>query len=128
MPVDQHISAMLAMLGEMGAPPMHEGTPEAGRAAYLQLTQSVRAPEQVVPVASVEDRVVPGAEDSLRARVYRPEGTGRFPVIAFFHGGGWVIGDLDVRAAAHLPGGRREGGLPVADGERDGLPTGAGLD
>jgi acetyl esterase len=95
MPVDQHISAMLAMLGEMGAPPMHEGTPEAGRAAYLQLTQIARPPEQVVPVASADDGVVPGAEDSLRARVYRPEGTGPFPVIAFFHGGGWVIGDLD---------------------------------
>jgi acetyl esterase len=95
MPVDPHIGAMLAMLGEMGAPPMHEGTPEAGRAAYLQLTQSVRAPEQVIGVASVEDRVVPGAEGDLRARVYRPEGAGPFPVIAFFHGGGWVIGDLD---------------------------------
>src|SRR6202035_2481375 len=51
--------------------------------------------EQVVPVASAGDSVVPGAEDSLRARVDRPEGTGPFPVIAFFHGGGWVIGDLD---------------------------------
>jgi acetyl esterase/lipase len=95
MPVDPHIAAMLAMLGEMGAPPMHEGTPEAGRATYLQLSQSVRAPEQVVPVASVEDRVVPGATGGLRARVYRPAGAGPFPVIAFFHGGGWVIGDLD---------------------------------
>ncbi len=60
MPVDPHIGAMLAMLGETGAPPMHEGTPEEGRAAYLQLTQGVRAPEQVVAVASVEDRVVRG--------------------------------------------------------------------
>jgi acetyl esterase len=95
MPVDPNIAGLLTMMGEMGAPPMHEGTPEAGRAAYLQLTQGIRSPEQVIAVASVEDRMVPGAEGDLRARVYRPEGTGPFPVIAFFHGGGWVIGDLD---------------------------------
>jgi acetyl esterase len=95
MPVDPHIGAILAMLAGMDAPPVHEGTPEAGRAAYLQLTQGARTPEQVVPVASAQDRVVPGAESDLRARVYRPEGTGPFPVIAFFHGGGWVIGDLE---------------------------------
>jgi acetyl esterase len=95
MPVDPHIGAMLAILVNMDAPPMHEGTPEAGRAAYLRLTRDVRTPEQVVPVASAEDHAVPGAEGDLRARVYRPEGTGPFPVIAFFHGGGWVIGNLD---------------------------------
>jgi acetyl esterase len=95
MPVDPPIAAILALLVELDAPPMHEGTPEAGRAAYLQLTMSTRTPEQVTPVASVEDCVVPGADGDLRARVYRPEGAGPFPVIAFFHGGGWVIGDLD---------------------------------
>src|SRR5215472_7086909 len=83
------------MLSDLGAPPIHEGTPEAGRAAYRQLTVGTRAPERVVPVATAEDRTVPGAEGPLRARVYRPQGTGPFPVIAFFHGGGWVIGDLD---------------------------------
>ena len=95
MPVDPPTAALLAMMAEMGAPPIHEGTPEAGRAAYLQLTQMVRPQEQVTPVAGVEDRVVPGAVGGLRARVYRPQGAGPFPVIAFFHGGGWVIGDLD---------------------------------
>ncbi len=83
------------MLTDMGAPPIYEGTPEAGRAAYRQMTVGARAPEQVVPVASAEDRVIPGAEGDLRVRVYRPEGAAPFPVIAFFHGGGWVIGDLD---------------------------------
>jgi acetyl esterase len=95
MPVDPPIAAVLAMLADMGTPPIYEGTPEAGRAAYRQMTAGARTPEQVVPVAAVEDRVVPGTAGDLRARVYHPEGTGPFPVIAFFHGGGWVIGDLD---------------------------------
>jgi acetyl esterase len=94
-PLDPHIAALLQTMAEAGAPPMSEGTPEAGRAQYLALTTGARTPEQVVPVASAEDRTVPGAEGDLRARVYRPEGDGPFPTVVFFHGGGWVIGDLD---------------------------------
>ncbi|OZM83558.1 alpha/beta hydrolase [Pseudonocardia sp. MH-G8] len=95
MPLDPHIAALLETMAEAGAPPMYDGTPEAGRAQYLALTAGARAPEQVVPVASVENRTVPGAEGDLGARVYRPEGEGPFPTVVFFHGGGWVIGDLD---------------------------------
>jgi acetyl esterase len=94
-PVDPHTAALLGMLEQSGMPPMYEGTPDAGRAQYLALTAGARTPEQVVPVASTEDLTVPGAEGDLRARVYRPEGEGPFPTVAFFHGGGWVIGDLD---------------------------------
>jgi acetyl esterase/lipase len=94
MPVDSHLAAMLAALAALEAPPLHEGTPEAGRAAYLHLTQGTRTPEQVIPVASVYS-LLPSAAEGLRARVYRPEGSGPFPVVAFYHGGGWVIGDLD---------------------------------
>jgi acetyl esterase len=108
MPVDPHIAAMLAGLAALGAPPMHEGTPAEGRAAYLQVTQGVRTPEQVVPVASVYS-LVPAAVGGLRARVYRPEGSGPFPVVAFYHGGGWVIGDLDTHdnMARHICRGAR---------------------
>jgi len=95
MPVDPHLAAVLAALADQDAPPMHEGTPADGRAAYLHMTVGARAPEHVVPVGAVEDREVPGAAGNLRARVYRPEGEGPFPLVAFFHGGGWVIGDLE---------------------------------
>ncbi len=95
MPVDPHIAALLTMLEESGAPPLAAGTPESGRAFYLALTHGARTPEQLVPVRSTEDRTVPGAEGELRARVYRPEEDGPLPTVVFFHGGGWVIGDLD---------------------------------
>ncbi|GAA4309712.1 MULTISPECIES: alpha/beta hydrolase [Geodermatophilaceae] len=95
MPVDPHIAAVLSMLDQAGMPPMYEGTAEAGRDQYLALTHGSRAPEHVVQVGSSEDRTVPGSEGDLKARVYRPEGEGPFPTVIFFHGGGWVIGDLD---------------------------------
>jgi len=108
-PVDPHIAAVLTMLEEGGMPPMYEGTPEAGRAQYLALTHGARTPEQLAPVDSTEDLTVPGAHGDLKARIYRPEGEGPFPTVAFFHGGGWVIGDLDTHdnMARHVCRGSR---------------------
>ncbi len=109
MPVDPHIAALLTMMDQAGMPPMYEGSPEVGRELYLQLTHGARTPEQLVPVASTEDRTVPGAQGNLEARVYRPEGEGPFPTVVFFHGGGWVIGDLDTHdnMARHVCRGSR---------------------
>ena len=95
MPLDPQIAGAMQMMAESGAKPLHEGTPEEGRAFYLATTAGTLTPEQVVPVASVQDTTINGAAGPLKARVYRPEGEGPFPTVAFFHGGGFVIGDLD---------------------------------
>ena len=54
------------------------------------------APEALVPGVTAVDRMIPGAACELRARIYTPVGDGVFPVVVHFHGGGWVIADLDV--------------------------------
>ena len=46
-------------------------------------------------VASVAETAIPGPGGALRLRVYTPLGTGPFPLLLFFHGGGFVLGDLD---------------------------------
>ncbi|MCC8954273.1 alpha/beta hydrolase, partial [Bradyrhizobium sp. Pear77] len=95
MPLDPHLDDVLQMMAGSGAKPIQEGSPAEGRDGYLALTFGSRTPEQVVPVASVQDTTVDGAAGPLKARVYRPEGDGPFPTVAFFHGGCYVIGDLD---------------------------------
>ena len=95
MPLDPHLAGVLQMMAAAGKKPTSEGTPEEGRAGYLAFTIGTRSPEQIVPVASVQDTTVDGATGPVKARIYRPEGAGPFPTVAFFHGGGWVIGDLD---------------------------------
>jgi acetyl esterase len=48
-----------------------------------------------VPVASVRDITIPVDGGTIGARVYTPEGDAPQPLVVFFHGGGFVIGDLD---------------------------------
>ena len=90
MPLDPQLAAMLEFLASAGYPPMHEGTPEAARQGFRVLSVDMVKPEDVVPVGSVEELAVAGRP----ARRYRPEGERR-PVLVYFHGGGFVIGDLD---------------------------------
>lgn len=48
-----------------------------------------------VLIASVEDRLISGQAGVLTGRVYTPIGIGPFPILVWFHGGGWVTGDLE---------------------------------
>jgi len=51
--------------------------------------------QKVGQVASALDRYIPGPGGELGIRVYRPFGTGPFPLMLYFHAGGWVAGNLD---------------------------------
>jgi acetyl esterase/lipase len=53
-------------------------------------------PEDLVTEVGMTHTSVDGAAGALAANVYRPIGAGPFPVILYFHGGGWVIADKDV--------------------------------
>jgi acetyl esterase/lipase len=46
-------------------------------------------------VGEVTDGVMPGPAGDLPYRLYRPSTAGPHPVVVYFHGGGWVLGDLD---------------------------------
>lgn len=91
MALDPQIEAMLAQMPEW--PPVR-GIP------LDQLREAVRTSSMALPgpqgsLASVVDRSIPGPAGNIRVRVYTPEGEGTFPVVVYFHGGGFVVGDLD---------------------------------
>ena len=48
-----------------------------------------------VALAAVQDVLIPGPGGDIAARVYTPQGQGPHPVLMFFHGGGFVVLDLD---------------------------------
>ena len=85
--------AVLDALADAGARPFEEmSVPEARDAAagFLGLQGDQE------PVATVSDIQIPGADGKLPARVYNPSGNADLPVIVYFHGGGWVFGNLEV--------------------------------
>jgi acetyl esterase len=47
------------------------------------------------PVDSVEDRMIPGPGGELKVRIYRKGAAGALPLIVFYHGGGFIVGDID---------------------------------
>lgn len=68
-------------------------TPADAVMKVLMMQNRDTAAAVLVPGISSIDTMIPGAASRLPARIYRPEGTGPFPVIVYFHGGGWVIGN-----------------------------------
>ena len=72
--------------------------PTAADAVKALLTQQGKStrPEDLVPEVAMTVGSVDCAAGSLPANIYKPVGAGPFPVILYFHGGGWVIADKDV--------------------------------
>src|SRR4051794_40073769 len=93
--VDPQIAAILAMLETSGAPALSSGTPEQARAQFRFTTVDLRDPATLPQVASVDNAAVDGPSGPIPVRIYRPDCAAPVPTIVFFHGGGFVIGDLD---------------------------------
>ena len=90
MPLDPQAQAVLDQLAALGLPAVNEVSPQEAR-ANAKLRPRAQGPE----VAKVEDRSIPGPDGDVPVRIYTPEGTGPFPIMVWYHGGGWVIGDLE---------------------------------
>ncbi|MDX1382109.1 MAG: alpha/beta hydrolase [Thermoanaerobaculia bacterium] len=90
MPLEASTQALLEQLAELGGPPLEEMEVPAARQMYLDLNPA----EPITEVGRVEDRAVPGPAGDVPVRVYTPRGGGDGAGVVYFHGGGWVIGDL----------------------------------
>ena len=90
MPLDPQARAVIDNVNALGQPPAYTISAQEARANF-KLRPKLVGPE----VAKVENRNIPGPGGDLPVRIYTPEGTGPFPVLAWFHGGGWVVGDLE---------------------------------
>lgn len=99
MPLDPSVLALL----EQAAAQL-QGTPREPLVllAELRANTSPQAVKQAikalgsepVPVAHVEDRMIPGPAGGIPVRLYTPQGPGPFPVLVFFHGD-WIAGNLE---------------------------------
>ena len=94
--VRSDVRQFLDMLAMVARPPMHEGTPEMAREGMKISTAMAEAEGR--PVRLVEDMTCPGPRRDIGLRLYdnREDAAAPSPLILFFHGGGFVIGDLDI--------------------------------
>jgi acetyl esterase len=97
MPIDPALEPLLALLNSPQAPKLNAGSPDEARTNFRYFTVGTRRPESLPSVADVEDVSVDGASGiQLPARIYRPSESGDpVPTLVFFHGGGFVIGDIE---------------------------------
>lgn len=99
MPLDPQAQQVIEQLAALGFPPVHTVSPEQAR-SNARMRPRAAGPE----VARVENRRIPGPACDIPVRLYTPAGAGPFPILVWFHGGGWVVGDLDMAdpTARHL--------------------------
>ena len=91
MPLHPQVAKALEQMAAAG-PPLHHLSPQAARAAMEAARGATDDPEKV---GTVEDRLIPGVAGKQPIRIYTPEGDGPFPILVYFHGGGWVVGSIN---------------------------------
>jgi acetyl esterase len=96
---EAQMKAVLDELAAFNAPPIAKLSPENARnnptaadAVIGVLAKQGRPAVEMV--ADISHQLIPSPAGDLLARIYRPQGRGPFPVLVYFHGGGWVIANL----------------------------------
>jgi acetyl esterase/lipase len=92
MPLDHQVKKILDETAVLGLPAYNDLSPIEARKQMLDLAPPV---DPSLAVQRVEDRSIPGPGGEIPIRLYYPLGDPPFAVLVYFHGGGWVIGDLD---------------------------------
>lgn len=95
MPLDPLVKQFLDQAASLPRPKMWDVPLGLGRQGFAQM-MGMLGPKNV-PVGKVQNILIPGPAGDIRARLYAPVATGgaALPALVYFHGGGFVMGDLD---------------------------------
>lgn len=85
------VQALLQMLDEGNIPPTFGLTPESAREQFERLIDLMEPTD----VGEITGFAIEGPAGAIPVRAYIPDGSDPFPVLVYFHGGGWTIGNLD---------------------------------
>lgn len=119
--LDADMKHVLDRLAEMGARPLETLSPDMARrqprpADAISTVLGRQGRDRPDDGVEVEDITLAGAEGDLPGRIYRPVGllSRLNPVVLYFHGGGFVTGDLDSHDASARALARRTGAIVVS--------------
>ena len=112
MPLDPQAKKLLDEAAAIGGPPLSKQTIEEVRQGARDQAAATSLPPE--PVAGVEDRCIPGPGGDIPVRIYTPAGPGPLPALVYFHGGGWVMSDLNTHDGLCRALANRSGALIVS--------------
>lgn len=105
--LEPEMGVVLEKLASYNAKPIPQLTAQEARkqptptTAVMDVMKEHNIPMPLAKVDTMGQKIPIAGGKSIHARIYTPkEGTGPFPVIVYFHGGGWVIADLDTYDAS----------------------------
>ncbi len=93
MPLDAQVEALLGEFSKQGLPPFDQMSVTQARLVSLGFRDLQGEPALV---GEVRDILVPGPAGALPVRLYHPAPGKKVPLVVYFHGGGWVIGDIEI--------------------------------
>ena len=102
---DADMQGVLDALAALGGKPIESLDPSEARRqptptdavkAILKKQGKDTTPTALVPGVTSVDQTIPGPAGQLPVRIYTPAGAGPFPIVVYFHGGGWVLADKNV--------------------------------
>jgi acetyl esterase len=91
MPLDPQAQRLIDAMAALNLKAVEDSTVEEARESIRTRTAALGPFEEV---AAVADHRVPVARGEITVRAYSPGGQGPHPALVYYHGGGWVIGDL----------------------------------
>ncbi|NUT78807.1 alpha/beta hydrolase [Pseudomonas sp. C1C7] len=91
MPLDKQIATVLQQFRDLPEPDFSQ----VDAVQYRQFSDNLLPAIPGDPMSEVRELRVAGADGELDARLYRPSEEGNLPLLVFFHGGGFVMGNLD---------------------------------
>lgn len=99
MALDAIVKGLLDQMAANPMPKLWEVAPAQGREMYRMMASTLEPP--AVPIGKIDNVTMPGPAGEIKLRVYTPVagGSAALPCLVYFHGGGWVIGDLDTHDA-----------------------------
>src|SRR3989442_3426194 len=139
MALDPQAANVIDLIIKSGRPAYHTLSPKEARRLFLETRPASTPPAP--QLGAVRDVSAEGPLGAIPLRVYRPAGvpdSTRLPVHVFFHGGGWVIGDIETHdvvcrqltaeaGVKRLSGCLRPGAVAQVSPPRDDAPGGARL-
>jgi acetyl esterase len=90
--LDPHAAEYLRATNQPDAPAISALSPAEMREAVVGLIKEFGGVPETV--ARVEEQEIAGPAGSIPIKIYTPHGNGPHPVLVYFHGGGWVFGDI----------------------------------